>query len=157
MLSGPAVSWHLLGDGPHKSHCENQAKHIDTIFFENTMPYHDLPERIHKADIILGIFGTTQKASRVIPNKVFQAMASGKPIITRYSKAYPSQIRERSSGLIWVKPGDHQSLANAVASLIKAPDTIIKLGQASRRSFEDYFSEQYLKSDLALILNELNI
>lgn len=40
------------------------------------------------ADIILGIFGVTELARSVIPNKVIQGANFGKPIITRSSEAY---------------------------------------------------------------------
>jgi glycosyltransferase involved in cell wall biosynthesis len=47
----------------------------------------ELANQIREHDIILGIFGDSTKAKSVVPNKVYQALASKKTIITMKSKA----------------------------------------------------------------------
>ena len=44
--------------------------------------YERLPAELHGAGCALGIFGTGAKAARVIPNKAFQALACGTPLVT---------------------------------------------------------------------------
>mgnify|MGYP001149714724 CR=1 FL=1 len=62
--------------------------------------------------------GSTKKAELVIPNKMFQAMAAGKPVITRYSKAYPPDMF--ASDVIGRVPcGDPASLAEKVREWIR--------------------------------------
>ena len=51
------------------------------------LDYAQLNRRIAEADLCLGIFGTSDKAASVIPNKVFQIVATGRPLITRDSPA----------------------------------------------------------------------
>ncbi len=47
----------------------------------------ELASRIREHDIILGIFGESTKAKSVVPNKLYQAVASQKTIITMKSNA----------------------------------------------------------------------
>lgn len=46
-----------------------------------------LAQEIREHDIILGIFGDSKKAKSVVPNKLYQAVASKKTIVTMYSEA----------------------------------------------------------------------
>ncbi len=50
-------------------------------FFPN-LPYAELVSQLAKADLSLGIFGKTAKAQRVVPNKIYDAMAVGVAAIT---------------------------------------------------------------------------
>src|SRR3546814_8336865 len=49
--------------------------------------YRQLKQFIAEAELCLGIFGTSEKVASVIPNKVFQLVAAGRPVITRDSAA----------------------------------------------------------------------
>ena len=42
----------------------------------------ELPGVVAEHDVCLGIFGTTDKAPRVVPNKVYQGVASGCAVVT---------------------------------------------------------------------------
>jgi glycosyltransferase involved in cell wall biosynthesis len=82
------------------------------------VPYEYLIDYICKADICLGIFGTSGKATRVIPNKVYQILAAGKPLVTGDTPAIRELLRE-SPTVRLVTPGSPESLASAVLDLRK--------------------------------------
>lgn len=138
---GPPVRWVLLGTGPLRRRCRERAAGIENVAFEDWLPYAALPARIARADILLGVFGDTAKAQRVIPNKVFQAMACGKPLVTGTAPSYPAELLAgKNSGIAWVPAGDPAALADAVAGLAARRGQLAGLGASARRSYEQYFS-----------------
>jgi len=77
------------------------------------VPYEELARWIGEADVCLGIFGASGKAARVIPNKVFQVLSVGKPLITRDSPAIRELLGE-GPGVYLVPPADPQALLDAL-------------------------------------------
>jgi glycosyltransferase involved in cell wall biosynthesis len=156
IYKGPPVRWTLLGNGPLRAACEMQAHGLANVVFEEWLPYEALPDRIHRADILLGIFGATPKAGRVIPNKFFQALACGRVVVTRESSAYPAELLEaENNGMFWTQAGDAQSLADRVAALAAAPEGLGRLGEAAARTSQQFFSELALRQQLRKALNGL--
>jgi glycosyltransferase involved in cell wall biosynthesis len=146
---GPPVRWVLLGNGPLRKDCEARATGLTNVAFEDWLPYEQLPARIQRADLLLGVFGTTPKAGRVIPNKVFQALAAGKPVVTRAAPAYPAELlAAESSGLVWVNAGDAQDLADRVAALAADRAALQRLGEGSIHTSQTYFSEAVVRRQL---------
>ncbi|MBN2406697.1 MAG: glycosyltransferase [Elusimicrobia bacterium] len=71
---------------------------------------------VRRADICLGIFGDTEKALRVIPNKVYQVLASGKPLVTEDSPAV-REILTNGKDAVFCGRGDPAALGNALLLL----------------------------------------
>lgn len=77
------------------------------------VPYEELPEKMRKSHLSLGIFSTNEKALRVIPNKVFQALALGRITITAQSKGI-DELTSCGIPVIAVKPGSGEDLARMI-------------------------------------------
>ncbi len=153
---GPAVRWVLLGNGPLLGECKRKAEGLTNIVFENWLPYAELPDRIRRADILLGVFGATPKAARVIPNKVFQALACGKPVLTRSTEVYPGELlTEADNGLIWVRAGDAADLARRVAELAREPVRMTDLRSNARKTYQRFFSSVLIRGQLEQALSGL--
>jgi len=152
LYQGPPVRWVLLGNGPLLDDSKMKAQGLPNVMFENWLPYMDLPDRIRRADILLGVFGATPKAQRVIPNKVFQALACGKPVVTCRAPSYPAHIGENAEGIIFVTAGKPDELAAAVARLAAQPAQLQQHGFASRALYDRYFSARHIEQQLASAL-----
>ncbi len=138
----PEARWTMLGNGPLRSICEEKSSLYSHINFEDWCPYDRLAERIGQADLLLGIFGSSSKAGRVIPNKAYQALSCGRPLITQESTAYPAELRAaQDSGITFIEPGNPQALAGAVREMIKEPQMLPERGRQARASYEAWFSE----------------
>ncbi len=152
LCSGSRIRWTLLGDGDMRPAMEEAAAGADNITFEPWLDYSLLPERISRAHILLGVFGTTPKADLVIPNKVFQAMAAGRPVITRTASAYRETLAgEETIG--WVPPGDPDALGRLVLEWSRDKKILSQRGRASRKLFEQFFSREKMSGMLKRILD----
>lgn len=74
----------------------------------------ELPDVVAGHDVCLGIFGTSGKARRVVPNKVYQGIAAGCVVVTSDT---PPQRRILGGGARFVEPGDALALADALEAL----------------------------------------
>lgn len=105
--------------------------------------YARLPEELAGAGCALGIFGTTGKAQRVIPNKAFQALACGVPLVTAATPAARELLVHGESALL-VPPGDPRALAEAVRRLAGDADLAHRVATGGRAAYEQHASEAVL-------------
>jgi glycosyltransferase involved in cell wall biosynthesis len=105
--------------------------------------YERLPAELHRASCALGIFGTSDKAARVIPNKAFQALACGTPLVTADTPAARELLRDGESALL-VRPGDPQALAAALRRLAARADLADALSAGGLAAYRSQASEEVL-------------
>tara|TARA_B110000444_G_scaffold152236_1_gene142452 strand:- start:5519 stop:6565 length:1047 start_codon:yes stop_codon:yes gene_type:complete len=146
------IRWVLLGSGPDLDKCKKLAQNFANIIFEKDIEYSKLASRINQADLLLGIFGKSNKAGNVIPNKVFQSLACGKTIITRKSDAYPKNLLGENNGVIFIEPENPKALYNAVLTIVKNKTSLQKSHNYARILYETYFSEKIIIKQLKKIL-----
>ncbi|MBE9519764.1 MAG: hypothetical protein IME97_01445, partial [Proteobacteria bacterium] len=104
-----------------------------------------------RAHILLGIFGPTILNSLVIPNKMFQAMAIGRPVITSFADSYKGTL-DGSDTIGWVPSGDPAALAAIVTKWLDNPSLLKTRGEKTRQLFGTYFSMQTQRDSLKKIL-----
>ena len=143
--------WVLLGEGPMRGEIQRRSAGLRNVTFEPWIDYKSLPGRLARAHILLGIFGTTLKADMVIPNKVFQAMSMGRPVITRAGSAYQETLSQ-SDVVGWVPQGDPDALAACVRKWLASPEKLADRGKKTRVLFETYFGHEKLREMLSKIL-----
>ena len=105
--------------------------------------YERLPAELHQATCALGIFGTTPKAQRVIPNKAFQAIACGTPLVTADTPAARELLVDGESALL-VPAGDARALADALRRLTAHAELGQRLSRGGRAAYEARASEAVL-------------
>jgi SAM-dependent methyltransferase len=101
------------------------------------VPAADLPGLVASHDVCLGIFGTGDKALRVVPNKVFQGAAAGCAIVT--SDSAP-QRRTLGAAAVLVPPGDPEALAAALLRLAGDRADLARLRRAAHDLAQQRFA-----------------
>ena len=111
-----SIHWLVVGTGqeePVLRAALQESGHANVTWIP-WVDYEALPALIDGSALCLGIFGTSDKAGRVIPNKVFQALARGKRVITRSSPAMDPLAKRFPRAIVTVPANDPAALADAV-------------------------------------------
>jgi len=105
--------------------------------------YELLPGELHAAAAALGIFGGSAKAARVIPNKAFQALACGTPLVTADTPAARELLVDGESALL-VPAGDPEALASALRRLAAESELGPRLSAGGLAAYRERASEAAL-------------
>jgi glycosyltransferase involved in cell wall biosynthesis len=141
----------VVGDGQLAGLLERRPQSVEHVPW---IPYEDLPEAYRAAGCALGIFGRSEKAARVIPNKVFQALACARPVITADTVGARELLTNGADALL-VPPGDPAALAEAVRRVATDEALAPRLGDAGRETFEARASEEVLGMQWRLLLERV--
>lgn len=119
------IRWVIVGTGQELPRIRALVAELKPSNLEmiEWVPYQKLINWLHQADVCLGIFGDTEKAGRVIPNKVFQILASGRPLITRDSEAIRELLPLGTVGIWLAKSSNPEELMAGVTHFRSHPAT----------------------------------
>ena len=154
MTQGTGIHWDFLGWGAYKASTEAKAKGISNITFLDKVPYVEVPKVIAAHDIVLGVFGTTAKAARVIGNKVYECMACARPTINEFCTGYPPEAKD-CKAIKFIPAGDPAALVKAVEEYRADWVNRESYFAAARDFFERHLSMAVIKRQLAGILADL--
>jgi glycosyltransferase involved in cell wall biosynthesis len=144
----PELEFRVVGSGQLDALLESRPPNVA---WEPWLPYERLPEAYWEAGCALGVFGTSGKASRVIPNKAFQALACGTPLVTADTPAARELLADGESALL-VPPGDAAAHAAAVRRLAADQELARRLSAGGRAAYERHASESVLGERWRLLL-----
>jgi glycosyltransferase involved in cell wall biosynthesis len=136
----PELRLRIVGSGQLESLLQGKPANVEWLRW---VEYEQLPQELHRAGAALGIFGTSDKALRVIPNKAFQALACGTPLVTADTPAARELLVHELSALL-VPPGEPAALADALLRLAADPELARRLASGGRAAYEAQASEQVL-------------
>ncbi len=150
----PNLRFRLIGSGQDfaqtlKTINERELTAIEII---PRVPGTEVPKYLQEADIILGIFGDSDKAHRVIPNKVYEGLALRKAVITMDSPA----IHEVFAGdELLIIPNTAEALAEAIQHLRAGRSLRERLAERGYQKFLAEFTPDKLAAVLESHLIEL--
>jgi len=135
------ITLQLVGSGQEYRRMRLIARRLrlgNVEFGPARVAYDELPELISRADVCLGVFADRPKTMRVIPHKVFQSAACGRPVVTADTPA----IREIFSDvtLALVDPGNPIALADELTALAGDRPRRAALAHAASSLVRDQYS-----------------
>jgi len=137
------IRWVLVGRGQTLGQARALACRLgiaNVRFVDTWLPQARLADEfVATADVCLGIFGSGAKASRVVPQKVYAALAAGRPVVTGDTPAAREFLQDGVEAVL-VPPGSASALARAIAGLADDSPRRSALGDAARRAYDERFS-----------------
>jgi glycosyltransferase involved in cell wall biosynthesis len=154
ILKNENIQFKILGNGQE---FEEMKKYRDKLNLKNVdflgkIPYTDVPNWIASAHICLGIFGNTNKTKRVIPNKIYEYIAMGKPVITADTPAI-RELFTHKENMIFCNLADGNSLAQSILMAKSDPNLLEKIGRTAYATFNEKLRAKILGKQLLLDLN----
>jgi glycosyltransferase involved in cell wall biosynthesis len=135
------ISIVLLGDGKDKPALQALATEqgIDNVIFLPPIPKDGMPFALSAADACIAILKPIELYKTTYPNKVFDYMAAGKPVVLAIDGVIREVIEKAEAG-IPVRPGDAEALAAAILHLADDRDLARRMGAQGRVFVEANFN-----------------
>ena len=143
------IEFLLIGDGGRKPALKERAasEKLDNVHFLDPVPKNQLRRVLQAADVGLMIladvpafyYGTS-------PNKFFDYIAAGLPVVNNYPGWLADMIRVEGAGIA-VAPDDPNAFADALEFLADHPDDRLRMGQRARQLAERDFDRDSLARD----------
>lgn len=146
----------FLGDGKEKASLMTKASKmgLSNVCFLTALPKDEMPAALAASDACIAILKPIPLYSTVYPNKVFDYMAAGKPVVLAIAGVIKEVIEQAQAGLP-VPPGDPESLAAAVLHLADNPAEARLMGRRGREYVEQHFDRAALAAQLARLFQNL--
>lgn len=134
----PAMRFVIVGSGQEAARIDRAitARGFQSIERIKWVDYTRLQELIARSAICLGVFANNGKAQRVIPNKVFQILSVGRPLVTMDSPAIREIVRPGKAVRL-VVPGDAHDLAETLVQLARELQTGTHGGEVLAAALRD--------------------
>jgi len=128
----------LIGDGPEKQKLVTRAGNRCSrrIRFLDPRSHAEMPDLLAAADLV--VVPLRSYIPGAVPSKLYEAMASGRPVVLMAQGEAARTVRESGAGVV-VAPGDVGGLANALQTLAADAGLRWRLGAAGRVAAERQF------------------
>ncbi len=155
LLEHQPVRFNIIGRGQTYARDMDLAEKLAlrNVKFYDRVSYEDLADFMAQADVCLGIFGNTPKTDLVIPNKVFEALASGRAVITADTPAIRELLKDKEH-VILCRKADPSDLAQAITLLMNSLSLRESIALAGEGLFKDSLTEVHLAQELIDYINE---
>jgi len=152
----PEIAVVLLGDGKEKAALMARAAELglSNVYFLPPLSKSEMPDALAAADACLAILKPIPLYATVYPNKVFDYMAAGRPVILAIDGVIRQVVEEAGAG-VFTPPGDAAALAGAIRALHSAPRMRQEMGRRARRYVEQHFDRAVLAAQLETLLHSL--
>ncbi|MCK9506362.1 MAG: glycosyltransferase family 4 protein [Porticoccaceae bacterium] len=152
----PSIRIVMVGSGKEKPRlvAEAEQRQLENLLFLPPVAKQDMAATLAGADACLAILKPIEMYKTTYPNKVFDYMAAGRPVLLAIDGEIRKVVEDARAGL-FVPPGNPHALADAIQAMAKDPEECRKMGVNGRTLIETRFSRAELADQFALTVDEI--
>jgi len=151
-----AVQLVLVGDGKERPALQKRAaeSHLQNVTFIPWVPKSELVDLMAMADVCLVLFAPHPVLQTGSPNKFFDALALGRPVLINYGGWMRDLIERHGVGAA-VPSNDPGGLAEALIALKSDPQRLRDMGRRARALAESEFDRERMSAQYETLLGEV--
>jgi glycosyltransferase involved in cell wall biosynthesis len=145
----PGVRLLIVGDGEDAGRLEAlaAAEGVSShVVFAGRQPYGRLPDIIRASDICINPFELNAVTRDILPTKLFQYLACGKPLVATRLPGMLPFLEGEAHGVVYAPL---EGFAETLSDLLANPARRLVLGDAARRAMEAGYDWKRIASELA--------
>lgn len=146
----------LHGDGMERAALEKRAVEdgLDNVIFSDPQPdKRDVAELVGAVDVCLTIYKNVPVLRTCSPNKLFDAFAAGKPVLTNMPGWLGDELISGKTGVL-VRPDDAFDFADKVLWMRDHPEALLEFGSRARALAVTHFARETLAAELEKVLKD---
>lgn len=149
----PTLRIAFVGDGPEKADLVKYARdlRLDNVRFFGVVPGDAMPRLLASADI--AIASMKGDIPGMIPSKIYEGMASGRPVLL-IGQGEPAELVAQTGAGLSVLPNDPESIVAALAHLADSPELRAEMGARGREAATARFSRDAIADALIDMLED---
>ena len=146
------IQFVLSGTGESEAALRDAAQGLENVVFTGRINAVELAAMARLAHV--GLMAYTKGAPQGLPNKLFEYLCAGLPILSSLEGETNALLAEHGCGLSY-PPGDAHCLTQFALSLLKNPQHRQEMGNNGRHAFEERYSADKVYRHLAEYLETL--
>ena len=141
--------------GPHYKDLLSFIKECNNTTFIGPLEYDEVLEFTQRSDALFALYDPAVPNYRFAsPNKLFEAMMCGKPIIVSSNTLMANRVIRHGCGIV-VRYGDIESLRKVIQHLKDDPTFARQLGENGRKAYHEFYDWSIMKRRLMRIYNQI--
>jgi glycosyltransferase involved in cell wall biosynthesis len=148
----------FIGNGSKQKLIEDriESDQLTNVSFLGIFNMEKTSEIVNLCDISLVTFSNIPILSTNSPNKLFDSLSAGKPIIVN-SNGWTKKLVEDFDCGIYVDPESPEDFVEKLVKLKNSPDTLKTMGENSRKLAETEYDKSILCEKFAKVVNALEV
>jgi glycosyltransferase involved in cell wall biosynthesis len=147
----------FVGDGKEKPvlQARADAMGLKNVTFAGSIPKVKMPDALAAADACIAILMPLEEYKTTYPNKVFDYMAAGRPIVLAIDGVIRQVVEAAGCG-IFAEPGNAAALAKVICKLAEQPEESRAMGLRGRNYLEENFNREKMADRLIRLFEEMD-